>query len=128
MKPYVLSQKMQQTNKGWSQQGENIQFDQRKYKYVFLDEYTQSYKTPYCLQFEYVCTLSDDVVSFAYCPPYTYSKLLQTVSEIMQTQSLRGQNYVQEEKLCQSLSGADLPLLTITGKIARSRSERVCGN
>lgn len=46
-------------------------------------------------------------VSFAYSIPYTFSRLQQYIA------SLQGQPHVKVSTLCQSLSGLELPLITI---------------
>lgn len=52
-------------------------------------------------------------MSFAYCPPYTYSHLRNVILDLKRTHNCEA-TVLTEQKLCSSLSGLEIPLLTIT--------------
>lgn len=62
------------------------------------------------LCFEYTFQYDQDDVYFSYCIPYTYSKL-QTITHRLLNNT---ENVVTERILCQSLSGLNVSLLTVT--------------
>ena len=64
----------------------------------------------YMLEFEYLFQFDQDDVYFSYCIPYSYSKLVYT----LQVLKNNTEDIFQEGKLCSSLSGLDVPLLTVT--------------
>ncbi len=64
----------------------------------------------YQLQFKYNFTKPNTDVYFAYGIPYTYSQMEAFMSEITSTHK----DIVRCEKLCESLGGLNLPLLTIS--------------
>jgi hypothetical protein len=65
----------------------------------------------YCLSFEIESLYDKDEISIAYSVPYTYSTLLRFLSDKTSLPHLK------ISKLGQSLSGLDVPLLTITGSL-----------
>eukprot|EP01022_Parablepharisma_sp_SALTPOND_P012542 TRINITY_DN1617_c0_g1_i1.p1 TRINITY_DN1617_c0_g1~~TRINITY_DN1617_c0_g1_i1.p1 ORF type:complete len:972 (+),score=111.72 TRINITY_DN1617_c0_g1_i1:10640-13555(+) len=72
-------------------------------------------KTYYSLSFEYTFEYPDDFVYFAYSIPYTFTELVSLLSKLKEEQSaLKSNIHYKEEILCKSLSGLDIPLLTIT--------------
>ena len=62
------------------------------------------------LQFKYNFTQKNQSVYFAYSIPYTYSQLQNFITTVTNSSS----RYVKSSKLCQTLGGLDVPLLTIT--------------
>lgn len=79
------------------------------------------------MTFEYEFEYDDDVVSFALCVPYTYTRLLQTIQGLIDIQKANDGKilgflshnqpldfYVTTSKLCVSLGGVTIPLLTVT--------------
>ncbi|KAL4504058.1 hypothetical protein ABPG72_022688 [Tetrahymena utriculariae] len=117
MKPYIYSQKENSLFKSdWSQQGEKVTYQLKEFRYPFIKEYIDELKPKlyYQLSFEYVFKYSDDVVSIAYCPPYTFSYLTTFLRELSTIHKLQNGNFLKEEKLSSSMSGLDVPLLTIT--------------
>ncbi len=95
---------------GWQQSGDNVRFRPILTKYQHLLKKRESEKKMYMLSFEYTFHYDCDDVYFSYCIPYSYSKLMATLGLLKQNTS----NVMQEGRLCQSLSGLDLPLLTVT--------------
>ncbi len=51
-------------------------------------------------------------MQFAYCVPYAYSQLLKDISAL-ESRNRASSTIFQHSKLCNSLSGVALPLLTI---------------
>ena len=74
----------------------------------------------YKLSFEYEFEYLEDDVYFAYCIPYSYSKLMTTLSLLKENT----QDLIQEGRLCQSLSGVDVPVVTITDWTERKGLEQ----
>lgn len=73
--------------------------------------------SPYqCLQFTYTLGKEErDHILFAYCYPYSYSKLTAFLKQLhLDTQ---GKDCMKETLLCKSLSGLAVPLLTISSRI-----------
>ncbi len=67
-----------------------------------------SRKKYFTLSFEYVTEYDNDEIQFAYCIPYEYTRMIKLVY------SFQTNKNVQIENLCYSLSGVQVPLLTIT--------------
>jgi hypothetical protein len=66
----------------------------------------------YELAFTYDFKTKNDTVYFAYCVPYTFSKLqahLKALSKVPESSK-----FLREEHFCYSLSGVSIPILTIT--------------
>lgn len=61
----------------------------------------------YCLELSYKFEFEDDEVFFAYCIPFTFSRLLKEISTLPP-------QWVKQSALGKSLSGIDIPLLHIT--------------
>lgn len=95
MKPYIKSKR---SNQGWSQQGRSIVYEK--------DEVENCYQLRFTYDFEY----PNDEVQFAYCIPYTYSKLQKHILKYQNNYPL----IFKKESLCESIVGYDCPLLTIT--------------
>lgn len=69
----------------------------------------------YQLSFTHTFDNHDDKVFFAYCYPYTFSHLQNFLKEI----KTPNKDYYQESVLGKSLSGVDIPLITITSRLHR---------
>lgn len=104
MQPVIYSTK--QPGKGWHTAGVNITFKISK-----LMRYITRRKPYYSMTFDYDFELAGDKVYFAYSLPYTYSKLLKFLNEI--TKIYEGKTLLRET-LCKTLSGVDVPILTIS--------------
>lgn len=87
MKPYVFSKQLKESKGiGWHQAGLNVKFDKQSLRYTLLDDYNYSSESTSfnCLQFEYQFERDNDEVSFAYCPPYSYSNMLDSIRHLLQ--------------------------------------------
>lgn len=87
-------------------------------------------KKYYVATFEYEFENENDLVYFAYCIPYTYTMLLSYLRDLSANQksihhkglflsnkilsNFKENKYMKITKLCTTLSGIDVPLLTIT--------------
>ena len=90
----------------------------------------------YQLKFSYTFEAPTDKVYFAYCFPYTFSMLQSFIKEVsLMRASVRSSqavdqlplgkknDYFSESVLSKSLSGADVPLLTITSRLTSDPGE-----
>lgn len=95
---------------GWHRAGTNV-----RYCYSKLNQWMTARRAYFSLSFEYEFT--GGPVHFAYSIPYTYSRLLRLLEELepKATRSL----------LCKSLSGLEVPLLTITDSAATGLKEHI---
>ena len=82
-----------------------------------LNDPEEQAKRYYELQFTYDFKNKDDKVYFAYCIPYTFSKMQQHL-KILVTNPDK-QKFVREEHFCYSLSGVSVPIITVTSNIDR---------
>ena len=98
MKPVVLSQTQK---RGWRRTEGEVKYGISKLTSV-------ASRVFYTLSFTYKFPPQGDKVYFAYSVPYTYSRLHAFLGSLSPTQ------YVTREVLCKTLSGIDVPLLTIT--------------
>jgi hypothetical protein len=64
------------------------------------------------LSFSYKFEYADDKIFFSYCIPYTYSNLIHFLRGIKSKT-----DFYQESTLGKTLSGADIPFLTITSRL-----------
>ena len=105
----------------WFRGGNNILYHPSR---ISVDDHAHSLYSKYVLKsniyyelsFEYEFEYENDIVYFAYAPPYTYSKLLELLKEL-KMDCKQNNKIFKEEILCKTLSGLDLPILTITEKI-----------
>ena len=67
----------------------------------------------YELSFTHTFTATEDKVYFAYCFPYTFSKLQSFLKELTGPKL----DHLMESVLCKSLSGVDVPMLTVTSRL-----------
>lgn len=68
-------------------------------------------KTFYHLSFDITTNFSNDTLRIAYCVPYTYSDLLLFLKDLKKKNI--GKRYYNEGKLCRSLGGLNIPLITV---------------
>lgn len=94
--------RVSQPEKGW-----HFMCDSVKYGYSKVNKTLEGRRTYYSLSFKLTFP-ANETLKFAYSLPYTYSDLLQYLQEI------EFEKCVKQEVLCKSLSGVDVPLLTIT--------------
>ena len=127
-------------NDGWVKAGSNITYKLSKLSQpgsAYNTNYGNRYdgesplvrplrrKKYYQLSFDYTFTREDDVVYFAYAIPYTFSKLHNLLKDVMRAhdeESIRtpvsaNPQYIRESKFCHSLSGLEVPMLTITSNV-----------
>lgn len=97
MLPVVLSQ----ARKGWHRAGTDVQYAPSKLTQM-------GSRNLYTLSFTYKFPTKGDKVYFAYAIPYTFSQLYRFLG------SLQPSQYIRRETLCKTLSGVEVPLLTIT--------------
>ena len=104
----------------WHRGCDNISYNvsrlssDNKSKILYYRLMAGSYKKVfYALTFEYTFEYSDDRVYFAYSVPYTYSDLLKLLGEVREC-CKNGNIFFKEEVLCRTLSGINVPILTIT--------------
>ncbi|CAG9331274.1 unnamed protein product [Blepharisma stoltei] len=88
-------------NKGWLKGGYKVTYTQSKINQP------QSRRIYYSLSFFYQFKENDSIY-FAYSIPYKYSRLCKFLKDLEKS------NLVKNEILCKSLSGVDVPILTIT--------------
>jgi len=79
------------------------------------------------LTFEYTFEYPNDKVFFAYSEPYTFSQLSSFLQQFNTEQQKleKDKQFIKFETLCKSLSGIEIPLLTITNSI---NEEKICEN
>ena len=73
------------------------------------------------LSFSYDFKHKDDKVYFAYCFPYTFSKLSQHLRLLVTDE--KNKSFLREEHFCYSLSGVSVPILTITSNIDKVKEQ-----
>ena len=73
----------------------------------------------YKLSFSYEFKNQDDKVYFSYCYPYTFSKLVNFLRDYTVGPNRRPKqiDYYGQSTFCKSLSGVDVPMVTITSRI-----------
>lgn len=69
--------------------------------------------------FDYTFEEDDDKVFFSYNEPYTFTQLTQLLRKIKEQQGSlpKEEQYVRCETLCKSISGVEIPMLTVTNNI-----------
>jgi len=82
------------------------------------EEGRQRAKQFYEMSFTYDFKRPNDTVYFAYCLPYTYSKMQNHLKSLQRPET---SSYLREEHLCYSLSGVSVPILTVTTHVDRCR-------
>ena len=104
---------------GWHRAGMNI-----RYKTSKINPFTR--RCYYCLTFSYVFKNIGKKVFFAYAIPYTYTRLRKLLVEVSSGKEM----IVKREELGKSLSGVEVPLVTITNfgiQVSRKQSVVVTG-
>jgi cytosolic carboxypeptidase protein 2/3 len=80
MKVLILSEKkLDSENVGWHRSGEDIAYYQNNYRRESMTNYQRCY---YTFTFSYKFEHDNDTVYFAYSQPYSYSDLMDDLSEI----------------------------------------------
>lgn len=95
---------------GWQQGGTDVTFEPARWRYTFLQERIKTNKQYYCLSFTLDFQAEDDMVSVAYCLPYTYSQLLRDIAEVEHD----FEGCLEVRSLGRSRMGLEIPTLRIT--------------
>lgn len=103
MLPVVFSEK--DAKKGWHRAGFDV-----KYRPSKLNSLLEERKCYFSLTFSYCFERSANKVYFAYAFPYSFSRLCTFLSSICSDHS----HVIRRDVLCKSLSGVDVPYITIT--------------
>ena len=105
MQPNVFSEEKIKRGeaKGWYRAGYNISYSSSK-----INRLMSSRKVYFMLSFDFSFEYDDNTVWFAYAIPYTFTKLSKFI------ESINENPYIQVSQLCKSLSGLDVPLITLT--------------
>ena len=101
---------------GWRRGGHNARYGPSK---ISRSSYDQKFRKYYSLSFEYTFEHDEDSVYFAYGIPYTYSMLVHYIKYLnhkygKNRKRTEESELIRSRVLCKSLSGVELPLLTIT--------------
>lgn len=103
--------RMDRPEKGW-----HFMCDSVKYGFSKVNKSLEGRRTYYCLSFKLTFP-ANETLKFAYSLPYTYSDLLEFLRKIELEKCVR------QEVLCKSLSGIDVPLLTVTDFDCHNKKE-----
>ena len=101
MLPVVYSEK--EKDKGWHREGTEVRYKPSKLN-------TGERRVYYSLTFVYKFLWEGDKVYFAYAVPYTFTRLVKVIREICTDH----EDIIHQDILCKSLSGVEVPFLTIT--------------
>ncbi|KAL4482478.1 hypothetical protein ABPG72_001454 [Tetrahymena utriculariae] len=121
MKPAIFSVKKNKNEKEkiWERAGSNVKY----YQNQILKE--ESYDTYYyTLSFSYTFEYDDDVVYFAMSYPYSYTQMINHLnSTIQKCQFTQPLIHIKKEILCHTISKNAVPLLTITNKEEKGKTQ-----
>ncbi|OAF68752.1 ATP/GTP-binding protein-like 2 [Intoshia linei] len=133
MKPLFYSEmNAKYKNIAWTRRGNNIKYYKNNIKYIFklpcnsgefidlpfkcrdIFRYTRSNENVnyYSLTFTFSVDYKDDVVYFAHCYPYTYTRLQKYLKKVFNNKEIY--KICQQRVLCQTLAGNLVHVLTIT--------------
>jgi hypothetical protein len=93
-------------SQGWHRAGEHV-----SYAYSKISRFSMNKRSYWQMSFTYAFQHEDDEVYFAYAIPYTFSRLVHLLKEFKRTVSER---VLKLGYLCKSLSGVDVPLISIS--------------
>ena len=99
--------------KGWHYMCDNI-----KYSFSKVNKNLVNKRIYYGLSFT-ILLPADESLRFAYSVPFTYSDLISFIT------SVKDSKYIKKEMLCKSLSGIEVPMLTITDFDSKGKKENV---
>jgi murein tripeptide amidase MpaA len=118
MKVLTYSEKKLESEQvGWYRSGEEIAYYQNNYRRESMTNYQRCY---YTFTFTYKFEHDFDTVYFAYSQPYSYSDLMDDISEIEK----RKLDYVARNTLCRTLAGNRCDYLTITTRTNFDNEDR----
>jgi len=103
MLPVVYSER--EAGKGWQRAGSEVKYRPSKLNALLGDR-----RMYYSLTFTYKFTHQGDKAYFAYAFPYTFTRLVTVIRELSADKS----DLMRAEVLCKSLSGVEVPFVTIT--------------
>jgi hypothetical protein len=108
MQPCVYSKKACDSglSRGWHRAGEHV-----NYSYSRISRYGARKRNYWQMSFTYFFQHEDDEVYFAHSIPYTFSRLTALINDFKLNVSDR---IIKYDFLCKSLSGVDVPLLSIS--------------
>ena len=109
LQPCVFRENM--PNKGWHYMVENVKYINSKINKTLINK-----RFFYCLSFTLVFP-GKEALKFAYSLPYTYSDLCKNLAKHETCP------YIKQEILCKSLSGVDVPMVTITDEESKEQKE-----
>lgn len=101
------------SRKDWHRSGFDIKYQQSRLSQTL--EGFENAKKYSELCFTYNFEFKNDTVYFAYCVPYTFSRMQTHLKTLKATK----QSILKEDRLCYSLSGLPVPILTVTSKLRR---------
>ena len=108
MKVLAYSEKrLEHESVGWHRGGEEIAYYQNNYRRESMTNYQRCY---YTFTFTYKFEHDFDTVYFAYSQPYSYTDMMDDITEIEKKKL----DYVSRNTLCRSLAGNRCDYLTIT--------------
>ncbi len=96
----------------WHKGGENIEYSPSK---VLRINQPDCVRYHYNLRFQITLDKPSDKIYFAYCYPYTVSKLTNFLKGLHVDCKERG--CLKQSALCKDLSGFEVPLLTVTSRL-----------
>ena len=105
----------------WYKTGDNVKYGRShvlRRKHIDPAQVRYFYKLSFTFEFELPKSRSNQVtdkIFFAYCFPYTFTKLINFLKEIQI--DYKECDYYEEGILCKTLSGVEVPLLTITSRV-----------
>jgi hypothetical protein len=108
MQPCVYSKKACDSglSRGWHRAGEHV-----NYSYSKISRFGARRRNYWQMSFTYFFQHDDDEVHFAYSIPYTFSRLTALINDFKLNVS---DHIIKCDFLCKSLSGVDVPLLSIS--------------
>eukprot|EP01029_Cantina_marsupialis_P012869 TRINITY_DN2849_c0_g2_i1.p1 TRINITY_DN2849_c0_g2~~TRINITY_DN2849_c0_g2_i1.p1 ORF type:complete len:1161 (+),score=314.56 TRINITY_DN2849_c0_g2_i1:1982-5464(+) len=119
MQPCIYSQRAATIhNRGWHRDGLDICYFRNQHTRRSLQGLSRKTRgagldSPlYTASFVYEFQYDSDIVYFAYCFPYSFSKLLKYLTKLELNPRLK--NIVRRREICRSLAGNRVDLLTIT--------------
>lgn len=114
MLPVVYSEK--EAKKGWHRGGFDV-----KYRSSKINSLLEEHKSYFALTFSYKFEHALDKVYFAYAFPYTFSRLCTFLSSVCAEHS----DILKRDTLCKSLSGVEVPYITITNFSLTCKKDQV---
>lgn len=99
--------KLENEQVGWYRSGEDIGYFQNSYRRESMTNYQRCH---YTFTFTYKFEYDYDTVYFAYSQPYSYTDLMDDITEIEK----KKHDFVTRNSLCRTLAGNRCDYLTVT--------------